>query len=217
MGDDFRNRQCYVGDAEGGPLRERIRQTIRRTLLDAGYTEVSAEADATRSLVVGPAARWIFVGDTAGSTESAEPDAFAALSAALSTVLPVADVHMSDSAALHLYLYKAGSLVDRYGNAAFPFDRFKTEEEAAGLRGRPELWAELLLDHTSVDRLRSAWVQDWGADSILGKTAALFGWDPELCSLGYTLDEEGLGVKYDEYLEIDDWSRAGFTELHFHE
>lgn len=215
MGDDFSNRQCYVGDADGRVLHERIRQTILGTLTDAGYTEVATEAEATRSLVVGPTARWIFIGDTAGSTGAADPDAFAALSTELSTVLPLAEVHMSDSAAVHMYLYKAGSLVDKYGNAAFPFFKFKTEEEAAEFRGKPELWAELLLAASSVDKLRTTWVQDWGADSILSDTAALFGWDPDLCSLGYTLDVEGLGLKYDEYFKIHGQSRAGFSEFYF--
>ncbi len=166
--------------------------------------------------MVGPAGRWIFVGDTAGSNETADPDAFAALSTALSTVLPIVEVHMSDSAALHMHLYQSGSLIDQYGNAAFSFFKFKTLEEAAEFKGNPELWAEYLLAPDSVDQLRTIWVQDWGADSILADTAKLFGWDSQLCFLGYTLDEEGLGFKYDEYFRIQGQHWSGFSELYFH-
>lgn len=213
MGDDFRNRQCYVGDGAGDATRLRIQQTILDALTSLGYSEVSSEAEATRSLVIGPAGRWNFVGDTTRSTEDADPIAFAALSTALSTVLPVVDIHMSDTAAVHIHLYKGGSLVDKYGNAAFPFFKFKTDEEAAEFKGNPDLWAEYLLPPNTANDLRAVWVQDWGADSILSDTAKLFGWDPDLSFVGYTLDDEGLGIKYDEYLQLE--NRQGFTELHF--
>jgi hypothetical protein len=213
MGDDFSNRQCYVGDRVIVATRLRIQQTILDALTSSGYSEVASEAEATRSLVVGPAGGWVFVGDTTGSTEDSDPTAFVALSLALSKVLPVIDVHMSDTAAVHIHLYKAGALVDKYGNAAFPFFKFKTEAEAAEFKGHPELWAEYLIAPYTADDLRKVWVQDWGADAILSNTAKLFGWDLGLAFVGYTLDDEGLGIKYDEYLRLE--TPEGFTELHF--
>src|SRR5436853_25390 len=81
-----------AGSANAAEMRRRLLLHLRRVLHQVGYNEVAAEADADRSLVVGPAARWIQVGDSAGGTESADPQAFADLAAALSTLAPVIDV-----------------------------------------------------------------------------------------------------------------------------
>lgn len=222
MGNDFSNRQCYVDQNDPSQLHAQIRRAILTTLIDCGYTTVDTEQHATRSFVIGPAGRWIFIGDTAGSAKDADPDAFAALSVELSKVCPLVEVHMSDSAAVHLHLYNAGSLIDKYGNLAFPYFAFKTEEVAAEFKGKPKLWAEVLRSTDLKDKLLEIWVQDWGdsspmsdGDSILSDTAELLGWDPELCALGYTLDIEGLGVSYREVFERIGQSSDGFTELHF--
>ena len=53
---------------------------------------------------------------------------------------------MSDSAAVHFYLYRQGELVDKYGNAAFPFVKFKSEAEVLPFRGKVELWTDYLLE-----------------------------------------------------------------------
>jgi hypothetical protein len=212
MGNDFRNRQCFVGDRAADTSSLRIQQAVIEALQSFGCNKVASEADATRSIVVGPVGRWIFVGDTAGSTEKSDSGAYLALSLALSKVLPVVDINMSDSSAVHMHLYKSGSLVDKFGNAAFPFFKF-TDEEAVEFKGHPELWAEYLLAPNTIDNLRAAWTQNWGADSILARTAKLFGWHPEFAFIGYTLDSEGIGIKYDEcsWLEVP----KGFTALHF--
>ena len=221
MGDDFRNRQCYAGEGADVATRSGILETIINALTSSGYNQAASEADATRSLVVGPVGRWVFVGDSAGGAEGGDSAAFDALTLTLSEALPVVDVQMSDTAAVHIHLYKDGALLDRYGNAAFPFFRFKTEEEAAEFKGRPELWAEYLIPPHNAGELRKVWVQDWGAGAILSRTAEMFGWDSELAFVGYTLDAEGLGIKYDEYLRIKnrrdltEQTRQGFTELHF--
>jgi hypothetical protein len=140
------------------------------------------------------------IGDTAGSTEWADPPGFEALSLALSVHAPVIDTKMSDDASVHFYLYRHGWLEDKFGNADFPFNRFATEEEAAPFRGRPELWADFLLDASQVPALRSAWVHEWRAGEILGATARLLGWEPALLRLGYTTDEEGIPIKYDQFV-----------------
>jgi hypothetical protein len=49
-----------------------------------------------------PPDRWIFVGDSAGSTEDTDPDPFDSLSNCLSFIAPTLSVKMSDSAILHL-------------------------------------------------------------------------------------------------------------------
>jgi hypothetical protein len=181
----------------------------------AGYLEVAREADAARSLVVGPAGRWLFTGDSAGSTEWADPDGFESISRALSSLGPVVDVQMSDSAAIHLSLYRQGQLVDRFGNAAFPFYDFATEAEAAPYRGRPELWVDLLLSPDTVGALRSAWVQEWQASAIMAETGQLLGWDPKLYWVGYTFDDEGIPTKYDDFLRYSGVELESFDEYHF--
>jgi hypothetical protein len=176
---------------------------------------VAAEEEAERSLVVGPARRWLFTGDSAGSTERVDTEGFESLSRALSVLGPVVDVHMSDSAAVHFYLYRQDQQVDRFGNAAFPFYRFESEEEAAPYRGRPELWADLLLSPDTVGALRSAWVQEWRASKILAETARMLGWDPRLLWVGYTFDDEGIPMKYGEVLRYSGVELAAFDEYHF--
>jgi hypothetical protein len=213
MGDDFRNRQCFVGSKPADSARTLIQQTVAKSLLRFGYNRVASEDEATRSIVIGPVGRWIFVGDTTGGLETSDSDAYVALTLALSRVLPVVDVHMSDSSAVHVHQYKAGSLVDKFGNAAFPCFKFRSDKEAMEFKGNPELWAEYLVASRTSDDLRAAWVQTWGADSILSNMARLFGWHSELAFMGYTLDGEGIGIKYNEcsWLKV----QQGFTELHF--
>jgi hypothetical protein len=225
MGDDFSNRQCYVGDRPVDAIRSHILEAIVNELKSSGYSEVELEDEATRALVIGPTARWIFIGDTTGSTDVSDPTAFTDLSLGLSSVTPTVDVLMSDSSIVHLHLYKDGTLIDKYGNGAFPLSSFGTRAEAAKFKGNPELWAEYLVSPYSADDLRKIWYQvignspgiwreDRNATSILARTADILGWDPDLCFIGYTYDEEGIGYKYSEYSRFKD--RQGFTELYFH-
>jgi hypothetical protein len=215
MGVDFSSRWFFAGTSDAAGARSALVDRLRRALHQAGFQEVTREADAERGLVVGPAGRWVFTGDSAGSTEWADPDGFEALSLALSTLGPVVDVKMSDSAAVHFYLYRQGRLVDKFGNAAFPFDRFATEEEAAPYRGKPELWADLLLSPDTVGALRSVWVQEWRASEILAETGRLLGWGPELLWVGYTFDDEGIPTTYDDFLRHSGVEVEAFDEYHF--
>jgi hypothetical protein len=214
MGADFSSHQFFAGTADLRQARRDLIDAVRRSLLESGFEEAPDEAQAERSFVVGPAGRWIFLGDSAGSTEWADPESFDALSVQLTALGPIVDVNMSDSAAVHFYLYRQGQLVDKFGNAEFPFYRFASEEAAAPYRGKPELWADLLLSPSSVEELRSAWVQEWRADEIYSTTARLLGWDQELAYVGYTFDYEGIPEKWDDFLGHRVDLRA-FDELHF--
>lgn len=214
MGDDFSNHQVFAG-LEDAPSRADLIERLRQFMRQQGLVEVAQEEQAERSLVVGPAERWIFIGDSAGSTEWADPEAFGDLSRALSLLAPVVDIKMSDSAAVHFYLYRNGALVDKFGNAAFPFYRFATTEEAMAYRGVPEQWTDLLVDGGSLDALRAAWVQDWNASTALFKTGNILGWNPTLQNLGYTFDYEGLPEKYDTVLQCRQIDLGPFIELHY--
>ncbi len=215
MGADFSNRWLFKGDREAPVTCDHVARHLRYALSQAGYHEVAGEQDADRSLVVAPAGSWVFIGDSAGSTESADPEAFDPLSLAASALAPVVAVKMSDHAAVHFELYREGRLVDKFGNAAFPFYRFGSEREAGQYRGRPELWSDLLTPGAAIAALRSAWVQEWRAGEILGETGRLMGWEPELLWVGYTHDDEGIPTKYDEYLTDSGVSLDAFTECHF--
>jgi hypothetical protein len=145
MGADFSNHQCFVGKAQSTEMRSAIIRQIRAVMNEAAYQQTFSEHQAERSFVIGPPERWIWIGDSAGSTEtSSDPEDFHRLSLRLSQIAPVVDIWMSDSAAIHFYLYTEGGIVDKYGNAAFPFFKFKTSEEASKFQGKPELWARYL-------------------------------------------------------------------------
>jgi hypothetical protein len=215
MGADFSTHWFFVGNAEAFSIRTAVIAQLRQILRQSDYLEVEKEEDAERSLVVGPSERWIFIGDSAGSTETADPEGFHNLSQSLSYLGPVIDINMSDSAAVHFYLYRQGRQVDKFGNGAFPFFPFASEAEAKPYRSKPELWADLLRSPDTVNELRPAWVQEWKADAILSATSRLFGWNPVLSYVGYTFDDEGIPMKYDEFLHDSKVELSAFSEYHF--
>src|ERR1700682_4999409 len=215
MGADFSSHRLFAGTGDTSRWRNTAIAELHHFFRQGGFKEVAAESNADRSLVVGPAGRWIFIGDSAGSTEREDPEGFDGLSRALSMHAPVVDTKMSDDAAVHFYLYRHGQLEDKFGNAAFPFYRFASDAEAAPFRGRPELWVDLLADPGQLPALRAAWVQDWQACEILTSTARLLTWEPELLWVGYTHDDEGIPSKYDEFLEGSEVDLDGFEEFHF--
>src|SRR5262249_35830792 len=147
----------------------------------------------------GPPERWIFIGDSAGSTAYVDREAFDAFSRALSSVGPVIDTMMGDSHVIDFYLYRDGQLLDKFSIGTFPSFRFTSDKEAATHRGQPNLWVEFLSDRESLVALRSAWTQGRDANEILSSTSQHFGWNSEL-SVGYTFDYEGIPEKYSDHL-----------------
>jgi hypothetical protein len=215
MGADFSNRWFFARNSDAASLRAAVINRLRISLHQAGFQEVAGEEEAERSLVVGPAGDWVFIGDSVGSTESADPEGFESLSDSLSMLGPVVDVQMSDSAIVHFHLHRQGGIVDKFGNGAFPCTSFATEQEAAPYRGLPELWTDLLVSPDAVDTLRSVWVPEGRASEIVAETGRLLGWDPELLWVGYTFDDEGIPTKYDEFLRDEGVEVGAFNEYHF--
>src|SRR6516165_5637724 len=82
MGADFNSHRVFVGECDATRCRDAALAEMRRFFQQRGLKEVAREDDAVRSIVVGAAERWIFVGDSAGSTEWADPEGFDALSRA---------------------------------------------------------------------------------------------------------------------------------------
>lgn len=216
MGSDYSSHQLFCGDTPVEECRPALVAHLRQVLSAGGYREVATEGEADRCFVLGPHGRWLHLGDSTGSTEFADGDAFGALSLAVSTLVPVVDIEMSDDACLHLTLYRGGERVDRFGTGAFPFYPFESDAEAAEFRGKPEAWQELLLPAVPAAQLREAWDRLQScAWRLLPEVAALFGWNPALASVGYTHDIEGLPERYDRYLADEEIDLSGFQESCF--
>jgi hypothetical protein len=220
MGSDYSSHQVYCGRAGHDAARDNIFEALKGYLLSHGHSPTQEE-EADRSFVLGRVGRWLHVGDLAGSTHYADPEAFDALSRTLSQLYPVVDIVMSDDSAIYFYLYRDGALADKYDNMEFPFFAFKTEAAAQEYQGHPELWADFLADKQQVENLRAVWghqsvfsaATDY-TDDILSKTARLFGWNRTLVEVGYTHDIEGTPIKWDKYLR-GRVNTNGFQESHW--
>src|SRR4051794_22817076 len=99
MGFDISNRWVFAGD-DGPRCRAALIDRLHEYFEQSCHHQVADEAEADRSLVIGPAGRWIFIGDSAGSTEWADPEGFQALSLHLSVLAPVIEMAVSDSAVI---------------------------------------------------------------------------------------------------------------------
>lgn len=218
MGTDCSCHQCFAAAADARRRRQELLRHLTSSMRRAGYVPASAPEGMPgfmeRRLVIGPPGRWIWVGDSAAST--GDWACFEQLARDLSTFVPVVDMWMSDSAAVHFSLYEQGQLRDQCGNLAFPFFEFETAAEALAFRGQPERWTRYVLDPTQTGALRAAWVQGLlsSATEILERTAVLLGWHPVLCPTGYTVHPEGLPVSYKEYV-AGRMDLAGCRAYHF--
>ena len=221
MGDDFSSMKVFAA-RNPEDVRAEVVRDLPLYMATRGLGSADGERTSVRSIVVGPAGRWIHIGDTAGSTETADPEAFDSLASHLSTLAPVVSIKVSDSAAVHFELREGGALVDIFGNMRFPFYYFADEREAEPYSGHPEAWRHLLKDDGRLSMLREAWtqasqgkVEQGDCDRILAETADLLGLDQDYLTVGYTHDMDGVALPYREYLSGIGASIEGFDELHF--
>lgn len=210
MGYDYSNHHVFVGKRDAGEVRQAVVDKI--CSLRGNLTKDECAAD--RSIVVGPPGRWIFVGDSAGSTETPDPEAFDGLACQLSRIAPTISIKMSDSAIVHILLYADGRLVDKFGNGTFPWFRFTSPDEAQPFRGELENWTHLLVSPTQADALRTAWSHDGDVTSIVERTARLFGMHADLIQTGYSVFDEDIEIKYDEWLCDASVDMTQFDEFH---
>jgi hypothetical protein len=211
MGFDYSNHHVFSGDDSAYATREAVVRCI--SSLSAHTTTTGEDAD--RSIVVGPPTRWIFVGDSAGSTEDADPSAFDSLSNSLSFIAPTLSVKMSDSAIVHLLLYEHGRLVDKFGNGKFPWFYFQSAEESEPFRGDVARWKRFLLSIDDADALREVWTPRGDACAIVEQTARLFGIHRELMQCGYSVFDESDEIKYSDWLDEETRNGMSFDEYHF--
>ena len=214
MGDDFRNRMIFLGDEDLDALRADIIDECSTFLARRGLRRIEREDDADRSVAFGPPARWLFMGDTAGSTECAAPEDWRALSALISARFPIAEVIMSDSCCVHIELWRGGQIVDRIGTGEMPWGELK-EDTAAKLGGVPARWRSFLLPEHGDSELSERWHMNQRPFDLIRQAIALFGWHPSLCCTGYSLDLDGIFCKYEP--EDHDLTESDFTELHWDE
>ena len=211
MGYDYSNLQVFAGDRDSLALKRSIIDRISNVLPN----RVDKEDAASRSIVIGNCDRWIFVGDTAGSTEDGDFQAFKELAVELSKIAPLFSVEMSDSAIVHFCLYANGKLVDKFGNGLFPFFLFKSEQEAKPYKGKIENWLSFLTSPDRIEQLRKTWSQEDYATNIVANTAKLFDINPELMQVGYSIFDEAEEIKYSKWLEDENIDLKSFEELHF--
>ena len=105
MGDDFTNHQAFTEEN----LKQRPVQLLSHVqtyMAERGYVEVAEREAADRSIALGPPGCWICIYDSAGNGDDANLKEFEDLALHLSRVVPVVDIHMSDSAALQMLLYR---------------------------------------------------------------------------------------------------------------
>jgi hypothetical protein len=197
MGYDYSNHHVFVGDGDA----ESIRLAIIGHIKTAFPTRTTNEEDATRCFAVGPAGRWIFVGDTAGSTNTADSIAFADLAIALSNIAPTMSVKVSDSCTVHILLYQNGVLLDTFGNGIFPFFRFASDDEARAFQGDMSVWSPYVMLPYTTQELRQAWNQEGHADVIVQETGKLFSINAQLVKVGYSIFDEALEIKYTDWMK----------------
>ena len=132
-----------------------------------------------------------------------------------STLAPVVDTQMSDDAAIHFYLYRHGRLEDQFGNAAFPFYRYSGEEEAAPLRGKPGVVGGPSNGPQPGASPAGGLGSRLAGAGDSGPPRGCWMWEPETLWVGYTYDNEGIPIKYDEFLQDSGLDMGGFEEFHF--
>lgn len=211
MGYDYSSVHVFADSDDHERTRSRVIKRIHDSL--AGQT--TSKDDATRSIVVGPSRRWIFVGDTASGTDDGDPAALDALICDLSEIAPTLSIHMSDSACVHLYLRYERTEIDRFGTGIFPFYPFESQEQAASFRGVEQKWRRFCLRDTGPSELRSAWDTKYNADGIVQVTADVLGIETGLAGCGYTIFDEAEEIYYRDWLDDDPVLLDRFDELHF--
>ncbi len=211
MGYDYSSIHVFAGAADPDAVRSRVTDRICESM--PGRASVVDEA--TRSIVVGPPERWLFVGDSASATDDGDPDAFDSLVSELSTIAPTLAIEMSDSACVHLYLHHNRELIDKFGTGKFPFFPFDSEVEAMAFRGIEQKWKPFTLNDDGPGQLRSVWNTKHNADGVVIATAKTLGIYPALAGCGFTIFDEADEIYYRDWLEGDPILLKRFDEFHF--
>ena len=212
MGSDFGYLKVHSGGQPSTVTHDALLKTLNAYFVSEGMT-ASDEAQANRSVVVGPPDLWIHVGFSADSAEREDPSASERLTKFLSESFLIATVGVSDSTAIQMSLYRGGDIIDKFSNGD-TWGGFSTPEMAAEFRGDPELWTRLAGVPDMGHYLRSVWNPDKDVDDILDETSDILGWDTRLSEVGYSHNDDGIFCKYTDYLatRVD---LSLFTELHF--
>ena len=209
MGSDYSWLRCWHPAPATPADRDTVLETAAGALRSAGYTEGEG-----RGLVAGLDGPWVQLGDQARSTECQGdygPDADVAVTAAVSYLAPTVSFTMSDSAVFQVELWHAGTVVDRHGTMHFRWELFG-DEEVDAWRGDPTAWEALLAPGARPEDLAVAWElkrenSGWtggAASHVSGATARALGWDLGLAACGWSHDDEGLYMPWDDFFEPEE-------------
>lgn len=212
MGNDFSNHQISTGN-NPDQVRSRILKELPAYMKASGYRACSKD-EAYRSIVVGPAEKWITVLDSAGNGDDANIEAFVKLANHFSQYGPVVTVEMDDSAAFHLTLYEKEICIDRFANRKSVIEVWESEEEADIYRGQPEVWARALGQESHKASLAIVWSLT-DANEILAETGRVLGWNADLCEVGYIIDYDGIPVVYSTHLNDEAIDLSAVSETHW--
>jgi hypothetical protein len=192
MGAFFTSLQVHATSPD---QRAAVTGAIHAHMGNLGLVAAGPAEAATRTLLVGPAARrWISVYDSA--MEAQDPaileDLGGAVSAATDGVTVGVLVHDSDL--LELRLFRAGKLEDKLTN--WP-GYFSGKPRPAPPRGRwreprRSAWRDLLLEGHRIEELEEVWRGGAGPEATLAKLAAPVGWDVRYLTAGLSSLEPDL-------------------------
>ena len=192
MGAFFTNVQVHTGGRAAAAVRAAVLASLRRRLDAEGFEALpaaatAADADADRTILVGPAGPepWIAVFDEA--TEGQREAELDRLAAALSQDVGGASVGVlvHDSDVLALRLFRDGRLRDGY--TSHP-DYGSATAAAPGRRagGDPARWRDLLRPGATPEHLGAALAgAGVEAEARLREVGRLVGWSPRWSELGY--------------------------------
>jgi len=212
MGFDFTSLQVFAGADKS------VRDAIINCIENISEQKVSEEKLAGRCIVVGPPDRWIFVGDTAGSTEFYDKDLLNTLITSLSHIAPTVRIIMSDSCTINMTLHHNGQQVDKVGDGKLPFYKFENAKEAREYKIKPKKWIELLDSNINARELKRAWPKNKNSYKssymTLQQMATALGLNSNLSQTGYTYFDEVDEIKYTLTLE-ESQSHESFKEFYF--
>jgi hypothetical protein len=189
MGAFFTNVQVHIGDLTAKVARTQVVDSIRKYAASLGFTEVSDQGRAARTILVGPTTSypWIAVYDEA--TEGQDKRPLESLAQMLCTTAGEAAIAIlvHDSDLLELGIFRPGVKTIWISNWPGYFEgRPPNSRETASSRGLGEL-NNFISDRALAADLDAAWTQSEISENaihVLKNISPLLDWDPELSGLG---------------------------------
>lgn len=208
MGFDFTSIHVFAG------ADDTVRDAVINCIENISENRIDEEKLAGRCIVVGPSEKWVFVGDTAGSTEFYDKNLLSSLLISLSHTSPTVCITMSDSCTINMTLHHNGQEVDKVGDGKLPFYKFENPKEAHEYKIQPKKWINLLGKNLNAKELEKAWTKNKNSYATLRQMTTALGLNINLSQTGYTYFDEADEIKYTLALE-DEIAPDSFNEIYF--